>query len=74
MTLLAFLSFLTHPIRVTTINSGLLAHPLFVHVPVILIPTTIVAAIVFVVKREWLTCYGIALCPKPTRRYRESSG
>ena len=59
--LLAFLGFLTLPIRITTIYSGLPAHPLFVHVPVVLIPTTIVAAIVFVVKPQWLTRYGIAL-------------
>jgi uncharacterized membrane protein len=61
LTLLAFLGFLTLPIRITTIYSGLPAHPLFVHVPVVLIPTTIVAAIVFVFKREWFARYGIAL-------------
>ncbi len=61
LTLLALLGFLTLPIRITTIYSGLPAHPLFVHVPVVLIPTTIVVAIVFVVKREWLSRYGIAL-------------
>ncbi len=61
LTLLAFLGFLTLGIRITTIYSGLPAHPLFVHVPVILIPTTIVAAIVFVFKPEWLSRYGIAL-------------
>ena len=61
LTLLAFLSFITLPIRITTIYSGLPAHPLFVHVPVILVPTTIVAAIVFVIKPQWLTRYGIAL-------------
>jgi uncharacterized membrane protein len=61
LTLLAFLGFITLPIRVTTIYSGLPAHPLFVHVPVVLIPTTIVAAIVFVFKRDWLSRYGIAL-------------
>jgi hypothetical protein len=61
LTLLAFLGFITLPIRITTIYSGLPAHPLFVHVPVILIPTTIVAAIVLVVKPQWLTRYGIAL-------------
>jgi uncharacterized membrane protein len=61
LTLLAFVGFLTLPIRITTIYSGLPAHPLFVHVPVVLIPTTIVAAIVFVFKREWLSRYGIAL-------------
>jgi uncharacterized membrane protein len=49
------------PIRITTIYSGLPAHPLFVHVPVVLIPTTVVAAVVFVFKREWFARYGIAL-------------
>jgi hypothetical protein len=61
LTLLALLGFLTLPIRITTIYSGLPAHPLFVHVPVILIPSTIVAAVVFVFKRQWLSRYGIAL-------------
>jgi hypothetical protein len=61
LTLLAFLGFLALPVRITTIYSGLPAHPLFVHVPVILIPTTIVTAIVFMAKPEWLSRYGIAL-------------
>jgi hypothetical protein len=61
LTLLGFLGFLTLPIRLTTIYSGLPAHPLFVHVPVILIPITIVAAIVCVIKPEWFSRYGIAL-------------
>ncbi|HEY4811765.1 MAG TPA: DUF2231 domain-containing protein [Solirubrobacteraceae bacterium] len=61
LTLLAVIGFITLPIRITTIYSGLPAHPLFVHVPVILIPTTIVAAVVFVIKPQWLTRYGIAL-------------
>ncbi len=61
LTLLAFIGFLTLPIRITTIYSNLPAHPLFVHVPVVLIPTTIVAAVVFAVKPEWLSRYGIAL-------------
>jgi hypothetical protein len=61
LTLLAFLGFLSLPIRITTIYGGLPAHPLFVHVPVILIPTTIVAAIVFTFKPTWLSRYGIAL-------------
>ena len=61
LTLLGFLGFLTLPIRITTIYDGLPAHPLFVHVPVVLIPTTVVAAVVFVFKREWLSRYGIAL-------------
>jgi hypothetical protein len=61
LTLLGVLGFFALPIRITTIYSGLPAHPLFVHVPVILIPTTIVAAIVFVIKPQWLARYGIAL-------------
>jgi hypothetical protein len=61
LTLLAFLGFLTLLIRITTIYDGLPAHPLFVHVPVVLIPTTVVTAVVFMVKREWLSRYGIAL-------------
>ena len=61
LTVLAVLGFLSLPIRITTIYSGLPAHPLFVHVPVVLIPTTVVAAVVFVLKREWFARYGIAL-------------
>lgn len=58
---LGFLAFLSLPIRITTIYSGLPAHPLFVHVPVILIPTTIVLAIVFMARPDWFARYGIAL-------------
>src|SRR5580704_6694853 len=61
LTLLAFLGFLTVPVRITTIYGGLPAHPLFVHVPVVLIPTTVVTAVVFVCEREWFARYGIAL-------------
>jgi uncharacterized membrane protein len=61
LTALAFVGFITLPIRLTTIYSGLPAHPLFVHVPVVLIPTTIVAALVFMGRPEWLSRYGIAL-------------
>ena len=61
LTLLGFLGFLALPIRITTIYSGLPAHPLFVHVPVILIPTTVVVAVVFMFKPAWLARYGIAL-------------
>jgi hypothetical protein len=61
LTLLGFLAFLALPIRITTVYSGLPAHPLFVHVPVILIPVTVVSAVVFVLKPVWLSRYGIAL-------------
>lgn len=58
---LGFLGFITLPIRITTVYSGLPAHPLFVHVPVILIPTTIVAAVILMARPEWFARYGIAL-------------
>ncbi len=61
LALLGVLGFITLPIRITTIYSGLPAHPLFVHVPVILIPATVVAAVVLMVKPEWFSRYGIAL-------------
>ncbi len=61
LTLLAFLGFLALPIRITTIYGGLPAHPLFVHVPVILVPSTVLAAIIFVFRRDWFLRYGIAL-------------
>ena len=61
LVLLGFLGFLTLPIKITTIYSGLPAHPLFVHLPVVLIPVTTIAAIVCMAKPEWLRRYGIAL-------------
>jgi uncharacterized membrane protein len=61
LTLLAFLGFVTLAIRITTVYSGLPAHPLFVHVPVILIPTAVVVAIVFMARPDWFGRYGIAL-------------
>jgi hypothetical protein len=61
LTALAFLGFITLPIRITTIYGGLPAHPLFVHVPVVLIPVTILAAIVCMVRTDWFSRYAIAL-------------
>lgn len=61
LTLLAFLGFVTLGVRITTVYSGLPAHPLFVHVPVILIPTAVIAALVFMVRTDWFGRYGIAL-------------
>jgi hypothetical protein len=43
---LAVLTFALIPIQIDTIYSGLPAHPLFLHVPVILIPVAAIAAIV----------------------------
>lgn len=61
LVLFGFLGFLTLPIRITTIYSGLPAHPLFLHVPVMLVPITVVAAIVLMVRPDWFERYGIAL-------------
>lgn len=61
LTLLGFLGFITVGIRITTIYGGLPAHSLFVHVPVVLIPTTVVATVIFMVKPQWFSRYGIAL-------------
>ena len=61
LALLGVLGFVTLPIRLTTIYDGLPAHPLFVHVPVILIPATVVTAVIFMAKPEWFSRYGIAL-------------
>jgi hypothetical protein len=58
---LGLLGFVTLLIRITTIYSGLPAHPLFVHVPVVLIPVTLVAAIALMARLDWLGRYGIAL-------------
>jgi hypothetical protein len=61
LTGLGILGFITLPIRLTTIYGGLPAHPLFVHVPVVLIPTTVLAAIACMIKPRWFERYGIAL-------------
>ena len=58
---LGVLGFVTLLIRFTTIYSGLPAHPLFVHVPVVVIPVTLVAALALMARPEWLRRYGIAL-------------
>jgi hypothetical protein len=61
LTALGICAFVTLPIRITTIYGGLPAHPLFVHVPVVLIPVTILAAIVCMIKIEWFARHAIAL-------------
>lgn len=61
LTALGVLGFITLPIRITTIYGGLPAHPLFVHAPVVLIPVTILAAIVCMARVKWFARHGIAL-------------
>jgi hypothetical protein len=61
LTVLGFAGLLALPIRVTTVYDGLPAHPLFLHVPVILIPVTVVGAVVFMARIDWFRRFGIAL-------------
>jgi uncharacterized membrane protein len=49
------------PFRIGTIYSGLPAHPLFLHVPVVFIPLTGLAALVVAVRPRYLERYGVAL-------------
>src|ERR1700761_4149017 len=58
---LGFLGFITLPITISSLYGGLPAHPLLLHVPVMLIPITAVSAIVLAVRPGWLKHYGIPL-------------
>jgi hypothetical protein len=58
---LAILSFALFPVHITTIYSGLPAHPLFLHVPVILIPTATIWALVLVARPRWFLSSGVLL-------------
>src|ERR1700685_1686181 len=62
LTALGFLGFITLPIRITTIYSGLPAHPLFIHVPVVLIPVSVLGALACVARPTWFNRYGVLLC------------
>jgi uncharacterized membrane protein len=62
LTGLAFLGFITIGIRITTIYSGLPAHPLFIHVPVVLIPLSVLGALACLVRPQWFERYGVLLC------------
>lgn len=56
---LAFLSAALIPIQIGDIYGGLPAHPLFLHVPVVLIPLVAIAAIALVARVQWLAQYGL---------------
>lgn len=58
---LAILSFALFPVHITTIYSGLPAHPLFLHVPVILIPVATIWALVLVARPRWFLSSGVLL-------------
>jgi hypothetical protein len=61
LTLLAFVGFLTLPIRIETIYGGLPAHPLLIHIPVVLIPLSVLGALACVARPAWFERYGILL-------------
>jgi uncharacterized membrane protein len=62
LTGLAFLGFITIGIRLKTIPGGLPAHPLFIHVPVVLIPLSVLGALACIARPQWFDRYGILLC------------
>jgi hypothetical protein len=52
---LAVLSFVCMAIDIRTVPGGLPAHPLFVHVPVMLIPMASIGALVLMARPRWLS-------------------
>lgn len=62
LTGLAFLGFLTVPIKISTISNDLPAHPLFLHVPVVLIPLSILGALIMLARPRFYERHGILLC------------
>lgn len=56
---MALLTFVLIPIQINTIYSGLPAHPLFLHVPLILIPVAAVGAIVLAVWPRLFARHGL---------------
>jgi hypothetical protein len=61
LAVLAVLTFLLIPVHINTIYSGLPAHPLFLHVPVMLIPVATIGALVLVARPRWFDPHGLWL-------------
>jgi hypothetical protein len=59
LAVLALLTFVLIPIQINTIYSGLPAHPLLLHVPVILIPVAAVGAVVLVIWPRLFARHGL---------------
>jgi hypothetical protein len=55
----AVLTFALIPVHINTIYSGLPAHPLFLHVPVILIPVVTIGALMLVAQPRWFARHGV---------------
>jgi len=62
LTLLGFLGFITVAIKITTVYDGLPAHPLIIHLPVVLIPLSILGSLACLYRPAWFGRYGILLC------------
>lgn len=62
LTALAFLGFVTIGIRIKTIYGDLPAHPLFIHVPVVLIPLSVLGGFAMIARPRWQDQFGILLC------------
>lgn len=62
LTLCGFLGFITLLVRVKTLWGGLPAHPLFIHVPVVLIPISVLAALACAARPALLERYGVLIC------------
>lgn len=56
------LTFLLVPVQVNRAYEGLPAHPLFLHVPVILIPTVAIGVLIAGVRPRWFERHSIWLC------------
>ena len=57
--ILGVLTFALIPIKINTIYDGLPAHPLFLHVPVILIPVAGLAALALAARPSWFGRHGV---------------
>jgi hypothetical protein len=56
---LGLLTFALIPVKINTIYSGLPAHPLFLHVPVILIPVAGLGALALAARPSWWPRHGV---------------
>jgi hypothetical protein len=59
---LAIVSLVTILIKLNKLWSGLPAHPLIIHVPVIMIPLAVLGALVLTVRPAWFDRYGSLVC------------
>jgi hypothetical protein len=58
---LGLLTFALIPLRINTVYEGLPAHPLFLHVPVILIPVATIGALMLIVRPQLFQRHGVWL-------------